>query len=242
MPTWVRSVRPRAAARRRTRAPGAAARTAGRCASRRRRARWSLAAASAVSRHPQQPQPVRPGTVGEAGLQRADGRRAARRRRWRRARRAPAEPRSPTALRAATIGSDWVRSIRAPRAAGGRARRSRSAAQSTDAASWPQAPSMSRPRVSRTVTGTPVARSRARTRARPAWARRPTAEPGVGFSGIRLTWRAAAAAQQLAEQVGPPRLVVDVADHRVLDRVPAPGARGVGVGRVRAPRPPSSGC
>src|SRR5207344_1147824 len=56
-----------------------------------------------------------------------------------------------------------------------------------EAASWPQAPSISRPRVSRTVTGTPWA-SRRRTNSR--WAAGRDAvhfEPGVGFSGIRLT-------------------------------------------------------
>ena len=37
-------------------------------------------------------------------------------------------------------------------------------------------------------------------------------------------------AQHLAEQVGAPRLVVDVADQRVLDRHPAPGGRGVAAG------------
>src|SRR6185437_3849699 len=57
-----------------------------------------------------------------------------------------------------------------------------------EAASWPQAPSISRPRVSRTVTGTPWA-SRRRTNSRCAAGRDAVHfEPGVGLSGIRLTW------------------------------------------------------
>src|SRR6266702_1355212 len=57
-----------------------------------------------------------------------------------------------------------------------------------EAASWPQAPSISRPRVSRTVTGTPCASSR-RTNSRCAAGRDAVHfEPGVGLSGIRLTW------------------------------------------------------
>src|SRR6202021_991826 len=58
----------------------------------------------------------------------------------------------------------------------------------TEAASWPQAPSISRPRVSRTVTGTPWD-SRRRTNSRCAPGREAVHfEPGVGLSGIRLTW------------------------------------------------------
>src|SRR5208282_3134197 len=57
-----------------------------------------------------------------------------------------------------------------------------------EAASWPQAPSISRPRVSRTVTGTPWD-SRRRTNSRCALGRDAVHfEPGVGLSGIRLTW------------------------------------------------------
>src|SRR6202035_1551406 len=57
-----------------------------------------------------------------------------------------------------------------------------------EAASWPQAPSISRPRVSRTVTGTPWD-SRRRTNSRCAPGRDAVHfEPGVGLSGIRLTW------------------------------------------------------
>ena len=55
------------------------------------------------------------------------------------------------------------------------------------AASWPQAPSISRPRVSRTVTGTPLASSR-RTNSFSSCRRDAVQrEPGVGFIGIRLT-------------------------------------------------------
>ena len=56
------------------------------------------------------------------------------------------------------------------------------------AASWPQAPSMSRPRVSRTVTGTPWALAAGgRTRARTGGGEASHLQPGVGFSGIRFT-------------------------------------------------------
>ena len=55
------------------------------------------------------------------------------------------------------------------------------------AASWPQAPSISRPRVSRTVTATPRASSR-RTNSRSTFFGDAShSEPGVGFNGIRLT-------------------------------------------------------
>ena len=60
--------------------------------------------------------------------------------------------------------------------------------QASMAASWPQAPSISRPRVSRTVVGTPLASSR-RTNSRSTSGREAVHfEPGVGLSGIRLTW------------------------------------------------------
>ena len=59
------------------------------------------------------------------------------------------------------------------------------------AASWPQAPSISRPRVSRTVVGMPLA-SRRRTNSRSsAGSEAVHFDPGVGLSGIRLTWCAA---------------------------------------------------
>src|SRR5581483_9072281 len=57
----------------------------------------------------------------------------------------------------------------------------------TLAASWPQAPSISRPLVSRTVTGTPCASSRRTNSACAAGRDAVHTEPGVGFSGIRLT-------------------------------------------------------
>lgn len=60
--------------------------------------------------------------------------------------------------------------------------------QRSEAASCPQAPSISWPRVSRTVTGTPCA-SMAWTNARSSSGREAVHfEPGVGFSGIRFTW------------------------------------------------------
>ena len=100
----------------------------------------------------------------------------------------------------------------------------------TVAASWPQAPSISRPRVSRTVTDTPQV-SRRRTNSRSTgFGEASHSEPGVGFSGIRLTC-ASGGASSSPSRSARQRLVVDVADHRVLDRVAPPGARGVGVGR-----------
>ena len=91
--------------------------------------------------------------------------------------------------------------------------------------------------------GRPAARTR---RTNSSWTGRGEAshrEPGVGFSGIRLTCtsRSEVPAQQPAEQVRPPRLVVDVPDQRVLDGHPAAGGVGVTAGRGAAPRPPSSG-
>ena len=102
---------------------------------------------------------------------------------------------------------------------------------SSAAASWPQAPSMSWPRVSRTVVATPAARSRA-TNSR--WAGQ---RAGVPLAARRRVERDQVhvrelPGQQLAEQVGAERLVVDVADQRVLDRVPAAGLPRVGVGGV----------
>src|SRR5699024_9409744 len=55
------------------------------------------------------------------------------------------------------------------------------------AASCPQAPSMSRPRVSRTVVGMPLA-SRRRTNSLSSSCREAVhLEPGVGFKGIKFT-------------------------------------------------------
>ena len=56
------------------------------------------------------------------------------------------------------------------------------------AASWPQAPSISRPRVSRTVVGMPLASSRRTNSRSSAGSEAVHFEPGVGLSGIRLTW------------------------------------------------------
>src|SRR5699024_6317424 len=55
------------------------------------------------------------------------------------------------------------------------------------AASWPQAPSMSLPRVSRTVVGTPAARKRATNSASTSFSLAVQIEPGVGLSGMGLT-------------------------------------------------------
>ena len=55
------------------------------------------------------------------------------------------------------------------------------------AASWPQAPSISRPRVSRTVVGMPFASSRRTNSRSSAGSDAVHFEPGVGLSGIRLT-------------------------------------------------------
>ncbi|COZ79201.1 Uncharacterised protein [Mycobacterium tuberculosis] len=38
--------------------------------------------------------------------------------------------------------------------------------------------------------------------------------------------------QSLSQQVGPPRLVVDITDQRVLNRHPSPGHIGVVPGRI----------
>src|SRR5690606_24260764 len=54
-------------------------------------------------------------------------------------------------------------------------------------ASWPQAPSMSLPRVSRTVVGIPAARSRVTNSASTSGSLAVQIEPGVGLSGIGLT-------------------------------------------------------
>ena len=59
--------------------------------------------------------------------------------------------------------------------------------------------------------------------------------------GLLTRWWFLPLPQQRAEQVGPPRLVVDVADQRVLDRDPAAGGGRRSAGRRRAPRRPSSG-
>ena len=60
-------------------------------------------------------------------------------------------------------------------------------------------------------------------------------EPGVGLSGIRLTCtqpQSPERAEDVAEQVGAPGLVVDAAHHGVLDRDAALGDPGVVPGRV----------
>src|SRR3954454_9384427 len=58
---------------------------------------------------------------------------------------------------------------------------------SAGTASWPQAPSISLPRVSRTVVGTPFASNR-RTNSRSSPRRDAVhLEPGVGLSGMRFT-------------------------------------------------------
>ena len=93
------------------------------------------------------------------------------------------------------------------------------------AASWPQAPSISLPRVSRTVVGMPRASSAAHERALVAGSRRRPLRPrrGVERDQVDVHPAPAARVEQVAEQVGAPRLVVDVADQRVLDGDPPPG-------------------
>ena len=94
-----------------------------------------------------------------------------------------------------------------------------------EAASWPQAPSISRPRVSRTVTGTPCASAadelalRGGPRRGPLRPRRRVERDQVDVGEPP--------GQQRAQQVGPPGLVVDVPDQGVLDGDAAPGGRGV---------------
>jgi hypothetical protein len=108
-----------------------------------------------------------------------------------------------------------------------RVRRSRYSA----AASWPQAPSISRPRVSRTVTGMPWC-SRRRTKARSSSGREAVHfEPGGGVERDQVDVHELVP-EELAEQVGPPLLVVDVLDQGVLDGDAALGLRRVVPGGV----------
>ena len=108
-----------------------------------------------------------------------------------------------------------------------------------EAASWPQAPSISRPRVSRTVTGTPWA-SRRRTNSRCVGGpRRGPLRAGRRVERDQVDVREPPG-QQRTQQVGPPGLVVDVLDQGVLDRDAAAGGRGVVPARRPAPRRPSS--
>ncbi len=97
------------------------------------------------------------------------------------------------------------------------------------AASWPQAAAISRPRVSRTVQGTPAAATRRTNSCSAGLGRGVPLAAGrrVQRDHVHVDQRAERAVQQAAEQVGPPRLVVHVPDECVLDRYPAPGAVGV---------------
>jgi hypothetical protein len=90
----------------------------------------------------------------------------------------------------------------------------------SDAASWPQAAAISRPRVSRTVQATPgglhAAHELVLHRPRggvPLAARRRVERDEVDVHAVP----ADPLREELPEQVGPPRVVVDVADQRVLD-------------------------
>ena len=56
------------------------------------------------------------------------------------------------------------------------------------AASWPHAPSISRPRVSRTVVATPASRSRRTNSRSTGLGLASHLLPGVGLSGMRFTW------------------------------------------------------
>ena len=96
----------------------------------------------------------------------------------------------------------------------------------SEAASWPHAPSISRPRVSRTVTAIPPISSR-RTNSRSSCGRDAVhLVPGVGFNGMRLTCTSLPR-EPLGQQVRTPRLIVDVLDQRVLDRHATLGGPGV---------------
>ena len=104
-------------------------------------------------------------------------------------------------------------------------RASRSDRPESWAWSWPQAASISRPRVSRTVTVTPPSR-RIRDEAldaRPA-ASRSSASPGVGLSGMRFTCERQPRASS-ASPVGLLVGVVEAVDHHVLEAHPPAGAR-----------------
>ena len=110
-----------------------------------------------------------------------------------------------------------------------------SQAQTSVAASWPQAPSISRPRVSRTVVGMPLA-SRRRTNSRSsAGSEAVHFEPGRRVERDQVDVHpapVAVGAQDVGEQVGPPALVVDAAHHGVLDGDPALGPARVLPGGV----------
>ena len=112
------------------------------------------------------------------------------------------------------------------------------------AASWPQAPSISRPRVSR-IGGRDAARPQRRDE-RPldlrSLARPLRAGRRVQRDRVDVHPAPAPGVEQLAEQVGAPGVVVDVADERVLDGDPPAGGLRVLAARRRAPRPPSTGC
>ncbi len=101
-----------------------------------------------------------------------------------------------------------------------------SQSQASVAASWPQAPSISRPRVSRTVVGMPRASSRRTNSRSSAGSEAVHFEPGRGVERDQVDVHPAPVAtgeEDVGQQVGPPRLVVDAAHHGVLDRDPALG-------------------
>ena len=103
-------------------------------------------------------------------------------------------------------------------------------ASATVAASCPHAPSISRPRVSRTVVGTPFASSRrtnsrssSEPRCRPLGPRRRIERDQVDVHPAPVS----IGPEYVGQHVGTPGLVVDVLDQRVLDRYPALGGAGV---------------
>ena len=111
-------------------------------------------------------------------------------------------------------------------------------APATRRASWPQAASMSVPRLRRTVALTPERLQPVAELGRPAAGGDPTVgQPGVGLSGIRLTWagRAQAAAQG-GQLDGVAVAVVDAVDHRPLEAQPPALGREVLGARRRARR------
>ena len=92
----------------------------------------------------------------------------------------------------------------------------------TAAASCPQAASMSVPRLRRTVAFTPSVRSRSRNSATRAGGDPRVGQPGVGLSGIRLTWAAGRSRRQSAGQLGGVgRPIVDAVDERPLEAHPS---------------------
>ena len=101
------------------------------------------------------------------------------------------------------------------------------------AASWPQAASMSVPRLRRMVAFTPRATRRSRNSRTPLADVPFVGQPGVGLSGIRLTWGARGRVRpRSASSLGVVQPVVHAVDQRPLEAQPAAlGLEVAGAGR-----------